>query len=183
MNPMSIPTVKPIDQWADLGRMRLDFWLFVIMLALALAGVALTQLELSNTSLYWTILAAVYGVISAVRARVRAKGTKRRLWPTVRDEVLHWVGTLLAIKIILFFELSGIADRGPASDYSLLLLALSCYLAGVHLDWIFLPLGVALAVIAMGIGYLDQLSLLALAVPVTALALWIVFKRKWVRMA
>jgi hypothetical protein len=183
MSHMSIPTFKPTASWADPRRIRLDFWLFVIMLALALAGVALTQLDLSSTSLYWALLALVYGGISVARARIHAKGTEQPFWPTVRDAVLHWIGTLLAIKVVLFFELSGIADRGPASDYSLLLLALSCYLAGVHLDWIFLPLGVALAVIAVGIGYLDQLSLLALAVPVSVLALWIVFKQKWVRMA
>jgi hypothetical protein len=61
---------------------------------------------------------------------------------------------------------------------SLLILALSCYLAGVHFNGSYALLGVLLAVMSVGLGYLDQLSLFPLMIPLAVLAVWIFARRK-----
>lgn len=162
----------------DRAGQRLDFWLFVGMLALAIGGVGVAEIRQTGGWLYWIVLVVVYAIISVLRAWLRAKHSGGAVWPMIRAQVLHWLGTLVAIKIVLLFEAADITDRGPASDFSLLLLALSCFLAGVHFDWTFMLLGVVLAVIAVALGYLDQLSVFMLILPIAALAVWIVFKRK-----
>jgi hypothetical protein len=149
------------------------------MLALAIGGVANSQVEDTGGKRSWTFLVLVYACISLVRTWLPARHSGLPLWPMLRSQVLHWAGTLVAINIVLLYEVSGISDRGPASDTSLLLLALSCYLAGVHFNWTFLILGMVLAVIAIGLGYLDQLSVFALILPVAAVGLWLAFKRLW----
>jgi hypothetical protein len=161
--------------WASL---RVDFWLFVVMLALAIAGVAVMQIDESGGLLYWSFLVVVYAAIGMVRSGLQARRRGQPVWPMIRSQFLHWIGTLVAIKIVLLFEYSDITNRGSASDFSLLILALSCYLAGVHFNWTFLLLGGVLAVVAVGVGYLNQLSIFALMLPLAALAAWIVFKRK-----
>jgi hypothetical protein len=160
---------------------RADFWVFVVMLALALVGAGVSQIEDKGGFLrfYWSGLIYVYAGISVVRAWLKAKRQAQPVWPMIRTEVLHWLGALIAIKIILLFEATGITNRGPASVFSLLVLALSCYLAGVHFDWTFMLLGVILAVIAVALAYLDQLSVFILILPLTVVALWIVFKHKF----
>lgn len=156
-----------------------DFWLLVVMLALAIAGVAISQIEVSGGKYYWLFLVVVFGLISVIRTFLKAKKHREPVWPTIRDQVLHWAGTLVAINIVLLFESQSITDRGPASDFSLLILALSCFLAGVHFSWPFMLLGGVLAVIAVGLGFLDQLSIFAFAIPVAALSAWVVLRRAW----
>lgn len=163
---------------SDRGSLRVDLWLFVVMLALALVGVGMTQVEITGGRLYWLFLVVVYAAVSVVRAWLQAKRQGQPVWRMIRAQVFHWLGALMAINIVLVFEARDIAGRGPAADFSLLILALSCYLAGVHFNWIFLLLGGVLAVIAVGLGYLDQLSVFMLALPLAALGVWIVLKRK-----
>ena len=163
---------------ADRSSLKVDLWLFIIMLVLALVGVGVTQVEHAGGKLYWLFLVLVYAGISVVRAWQRAKERGAPVWPMIRAQVFHWLGALVAINIVLYYESVDIASRGAAADYSLLILALSCYLAGVHFNWSYSLLGALLAVMAVGLGYLDQLSLYALVIPLAVLAVWIFVKRK-----
>jgi hypothetical protein len=158
---------------------RVDFWIFVLMLVLAIGGVAVSQAFDSGGRLYWLGLVVVYAAIGITRSYLNAAGRSLPPWPMIRAQVLHWVGALVAINIVLWFESSGIADRAPAADSALLILALSCYLAGVHFDWTFMLLGGILAVIAVGLGYLDQISIFLVTIPLAVLAIWIVYQRKF----
>jgi hypothetical protein len=158
---------------------RTDFWMFVFMLALAILGAAVSQAVDTGGRYYWLALVLIYAAISITRTYLRARDQAQSLWSMIGAQVLHWVGVLVAINIILLFESSGVSDRGPAADYSLLVLALSCYLAGVHFDWTFMLLGGILAVIAVGLGYLDQFSIYLVTIPLALLATWIVYKRNF----
>ncbi len=150
-----------------------DLWLFILMLVLALVGVGITQAEHAGGKLYWLLLILVYAGISLARAWQRANERHAPVWPMIRAQVFHWLGALVAINIVLYFESAEIAPRGTAADFSLLILALSCYLAGVHFNWSYALLGGLLAVMAVGLGYLDQLSLFALTIPLAVLAVWV----------
>ncbi|WP_295622867.1 DUF5368 family protein [uncultured Lamprocystis sp.] len=149
------------------------------MLALAILGAAVSQAVDTGGRYYWLALVLIYAAISITRTYLRARDQAQSLWSMIGAQVLHWVGVLVAINIILLFESSGVSDRGPAADYSLLVLALSCYLAGVHFDWTFMLLGGILAVIAVGLGYLDQFSIYLVTIPLALLATWIVYKRNF----
>lgn len=163
---------------ANRAGLRVDLWLSVLMVTLAIIGVGVTQVENTGGKLYWLFLTLVYAVINIGLTWSRAKRDGRPRWPMVRSQVLHWSATLVAINIVLLFEASDVTDRGSASDFSLLLLALSSFLAGVHFNWAYMLLGALLAVIAVALGYLDQLSVFALTIPIGVLALWVFFKRK-----
>lgn len=168
---------SPAQGSAEASSLRVDLWLFGVMVALALVGVGVTQIEHRGGRLYWLFLVLVYAGISIVRAWQRHRGEGRPLWARIRAQALHWLGTLVAINVVLWFESVDIASRGAAADYSLLILALSCYLAGVHLYWAYLPLSAVLVAMALGLGYLDQLSLFAVVVPLGLLAVWMVARR------
>jgi hypothetical protein len=158
---------------------RADFWIFVVLLVLAISGAALSQLEDRGGRFYWSALVLIYAAASIGRSWLQARGEGASAWGMIRSQVLHWLGALAAIQIVLLFDYEGITDRGPAADYSLLLLALSTFLAGVHFNWTFLLLGSILAVIAVALGFLDQLSIFLVTVPLAVLAIWIVYRRKF----
>lgn len=156
-----------------------DFWIFVGLLALAIVGAAVSQAEDTGGRHYWSALVLVYAAVSIGRSWLQAKGQGGPAWAMIQSQVLHWLGTLVAIQIVLFFEFEGITDRGPAADYSLLLLALGTFLAGVHFNWTFMLLGCILAVTAVGLGFADQFSIYLVTLPLAVLAIWVVYKRKF----
>jgi len=158
---------------------RADFWIFVALLVLAIGGGAVSQATDTGGRFYWSFLVAVYGAISIGRTWFQAKGQGGPIWGMIRSQVLHWLGALVAIQIVLFFESHAITDRGPAADYSLLLLGLSTYLAGVHFNWTFMLLGSILAITSVALGYADQFSIYLVTVPLAVLAIWIVYRRKF----
>ena len=160
------------------GSPRIDFWIFVAMLVLAVVGAAVSQALDSGGRLYWLALVVIYAAISITRSYLDAKAEGGPVWSMIRTQVFHWLGVLVAINIVLWFESTGVTDRGPAADYSTLVLALGCYLAGVHFDWTFMLLGAVLAVIAAALGFLDQFSIYLVTIPLAVVALWIVYKRK-----
>lgn len=72
--------------------LQVDLWLFILMLGLALIGVAVTEMEHAGGKLYWLFLVLVYAGISVVRAWQTAKGRDAPVWPMIRAQVLHWLG-------------------------------------------------------------------------------------------
>lgn len=158
---------------------RADFWIFIVLLLLALSGAALTEVDDYGGHYYWSFLVLVYGLVSILRVWQQAKGQTAPIWPLARTQVLHWLGALVAIQIVLMFESEGITDRGPAADYSLLVLALSTFLAGVHFNWTFLLLGCILAATAISLGFLDQISILLVTVPLALVSIWLVYKHRF----
>lgn len=156
-----------------------DFWIFVGLLVLAIGGAAVSQAEDSGGRLYWLALVLVYGLVSVARSWFQAKDQGGPVWPMVRSQVFHWLGALVAIQIVLLFESSGMTDRGPAADYTLLVLALSVFLAGVHFNWTFMLLGGILAAVAVALQELEQLTVYLVIVPLALLAIWVVYKRKF----
>jgi hypothetical protein len=168
---------------ADLnsGVDQADFWVFLVLLALALVGAGVSQIENRGGMLwlYWFGLILIYAGTSIVRAWFKAQRQARPVWPMMRTAVLRWLGSVATISIILLFEATGITDRGPASVWSRLVLALSSYLAGVYFDWTFMLLGGILAIIAVALGFLDQLSLLMVVLPLALVAIVLVFTRKF----
>ena len=157
--------------------LRLEFWIFVGLLALALFGAALNQGDDLSRWVYWSALVVIYGGVGILASWVRARKRGLPTWATIRGEVLHWLGTLVAIKIVLLFEMDDITARGAAADMSLLLLALGTFLAGVHFNWAYLPLGVILAATAVGLGFLDQYSIFLVTIPLSILAIVLVARR------
>jgi len=156
--------------------LRVDLWLLIFMLGLALVGVGITQVMATGGKLYWLFLVLVYAAISVVRAWQKARISGTGDWSMVRAQALHWLGAIVAINIVLVFESAEISTRGVAADYSLLVLALACYLAGVHFNWGYAILGGMLAVMAVALGYLDQMTLIWVLLPLTLLVIWLLVK-------
>jgi hypothetical protein len=117
-----------------------------IMVLLALLGVALSSASNSAAPVYWVSLVPIYGVLCMAIAWTRARRDDRPVRPELVRQLLHWVG--IGVALALDFVVRGTqVETGKAAGLNaLLLLALGCYLAGVHLEWIFALVGVLLSV-------------------------------------
>jgi hypothetical protein len=113
----------------------------VIMIVAALIGVALTSAEVSYAPSYWIWLVPVYGILCVFTAWVRARHDLKVERPSILRQVFHWLGIAAALGLDFLIRSAGQETASAAGNYALLLLALGCFLAGVHLEWLFAIVG------------------------------------------
>ena len=135
-----------------------------LMLALALGGMGMTQASKGGAWEYWLFVVVVYASLGLWRTVRRAKQEGNPVFESVAREVAHWAVLLGFLGVLFMLERREIIDRESASDSALMLLALSCCLAGVHFDWQMLIVGVVLTVMMVAVATLEQY----------AVVLWIV---------
>jgi hypothetical protein len=119
----------------------------IFMVVLAMVGVGLTTTNRNIAPTYWQSLVPVYGIICVAVAWIRKReGATGRV---VIRQVLHWLAIAAAIWLDFYVRGAG-EETGQAAGFTaLLLLALGCLLAGVHLEWLFAIVGVLLATTLM----------------------------------
>jgi hypothetical protein len=124
------------------------------MVVLAMVGVGLTTTDRGVAQTYWLSLVPVYGLLCVAVAWTKMRrGATGRL---VLQQVLHWLAIAAAIWLDFYIRGAG-QETGEAAGFSaLLLLALGCLLAGVHLQWMFAVVGVLLATTLMLAEKADQ---------------------------
>jgi hypothetical protein len=126
---------------------KIAFGVAVLMVVLAMVGVGLTTTDRTIAPKYWLCLVPVYGLLCVAVAWVRKRRGAAGL--VVLRQVLHWL--VIGAAIWLDFYVRGTGEMtGEAAGYNaLLLLAIGCLLAGIHLEWLFAIVGVLLAVTLM----------------------------------
>jgi hypothetical protein len=152
----------------------------VAMIVLALIGSGATLANVSWAETYWLWLVPVFGVICTAAAWMRT-GTLDR---TVIRQVLHWlaVGVTIAIDFS-FFRRSGEQTSITTSLSSMLLLALGCLLAGIHLEWSFALVGLLLLLAtAIVVAVAQEYMALVIVLGLLLIAIVLIgqhFVRKW----
>lgn len=144
-----------------------------IMVVLALLGVGLATADVRFARDYWIALVPVYGLLCIFTAWKRARPGD----PLVLRQLLHWAIIAGAVALDFGIRGSGMETQVASGLNALLLLALGCLLAGVHLDWLFAPVGLLLTLTLFLVAKADQYLWLLLAGAVLPLAVWIVVKR------
>lgn len=141
-----------------------------VMVLLALVGVGLTTTNKSIAPKYWMALVPVYGALCVATAWVRSAGTDGRIAQVVR-QLFHWLA--IAGALLLDFTIRGTGEEtGVAVGYNaLLLLALGCFLAGVHLDWPFALVGLLLTATLLVVVRAEQYLWLVVVAGILVIAL------------
>jgi hypothetical protein len=118
----------------------------IIMVLLALGGIGLSNADPRVVETYWISLVPIYGLLCVGTAwRMTPPGTSFGRAEITR-QVLHWLGIAVALAVDYSIRGSGQEAGLAAGLNAMLLLALGCYLAGVHLQWLFGVVGVLLVV-------------------------------------
>jgi hypothetical protein len=161
------------SNWVSSLRRQLPY---ILVLGLAIVGVAYTNMAHQPLVGYWEFLALATGLVCIVAEWPKLDDKQSRL-RLLWTQSVHWVAVLVAMNIML---LSGVQQFIPAPATSLmllLLLALGTFLAGLNLS--LLPicfLGLALALAVPVISWLKQsvlfLVLIAVFLVGVAITLW-----------
>jgi hypothetical protein len=148
---------------------------YVIVLALAVAGVAFTNISQQPLTGYWEFLALATGILCVV-TEWKNVGDRQARFKLMWTQALHWGAILVTMNIVL---LSGVRILLPAPATSLVLLtllALGTFLAG--LNFLSLPicfLGLAMALAVPAIAWLKQSALFLVLAAMFLIGLGLVF--------
>jgi hypothetical protein len=135
-------------------------WPYLLVLALAIFGVAYTSFSRTPITVYWIVLAPIIGLI-CVFTRWHDAATKDQRTRLIVTQALHWVAVLLAMRLMFVADVRQMMNSDASALASLTLLALGTFTAGVHIaSWRICVVGVVLAIGVPAIAWLEQSALL-----------------------
>jgi hypothetical protein len=149
----------------------------VVMVVLALVGVALSTTSSAFASTYWVALVPVFGGLCVGTAWLRGQEQGHLDRALAIRQVLHWLGVAIALGLDYYILRTGEETGVAAGMNALLVLALGCYLAGVHLEWLFTLVGVLLTLALIVVSKAEQYLWLIFVAGAATIALLFVLHR------
>jgi hypothetical protein len=151
---------------------------YVLVLALAILGVAYASISQQALVAYWEFLALATGVVCVVTQWENAQdrqGRVRLIW----TQALHWAAILVTMNMVLLPVVQGMLPAPATSLMLLTLLALGTFLAGSSfLSFQLCLLGLAMAAAVPAIAWLKQSVLFFVLGAVLLLGLVMTFWRR-----
>ncbi|CAH1672810.1 hypothetical protein [Chelatococcus asaccharovorans] len=152
-----------------------DFWMrempYLVILIMTACGVGYVSLTRQPIALYWQLMAIVIAIICIVVGWPEARDTSRR-WRLIWRQVLHWGAFLLAMYLVFLPSVQAIANIDSTGLIILLILALSTFVAGVHIgSWRMCANGIVMGLAVPTVAWLDQSALILTLILIVVLAL------------
>src|ERR1700730_16714204 len=89
-------------------------WPYIVMLVLAIFGVAYASIAPQAMTNYWTILGPVFGII-CVATQWRAVEGPEAHWHLIWTEAFHWVAVVLAMYLVLLVNVKRMMNADELS--------------------------------------------------------------------
>jgi hypothetical protein len=135
-------------------------WPYLLMVALALVGVAYTSVTDSPIRSYWITLAPFIGLVCVFtgwRDAASREDRMRLIW----TQALHWGAVLLAMELIYIADATRVLTVEAGALSVLTVLALGAFTAGIHIkSWRICLVGTMLGLGVPGIVLLERSALL-----------------------
>jgi|SRR6516164_7073207 hypothetical protein len=170
MRPRQTISRRPICRLSPRTLLKGE-WPYLLILVLALFGIAYTSFSRTPMTLYWIVLAPLIGIICVVTRwpDTRDRGERLRL---VWTQALHWTAVLLAMHLMFVADVSRMMNADASALAVLTLLALGTFTAGVHIaSWRICLVGLIMSVGVPGIAWLEQSTLLLLLLALVVIAI------------
>jgi len=146
-------------------------WPYLLVLILALLGVAYTSFARKPITIYWVVLAPFIGLICVVTRWRDAENRERRV-RLIWTQALHWIAVLLAMHLMYVADVGRMMNTDASALAALTVLALGTFTAGVHIaSWRICLVGIVLALGVPAIAWLEQSALLLFLVAVVLVAI------------
>jgi len=145
-------------------------WPYLLVLILALFGVAYTSFAKTSLTMYWIALTPFVGII-CVLTRWRDAESREQRMRLIWTQVLHWVAVLVAMHLMFVADVARMMNADASALAALTMLALGTFTAGVHIAaWRICVIGIVLGIGVPAIAWLEQSALLLLLVAVVLIA-------------
>jgi hypothetical protein len=133
-----------------------DEIILVVLVLLSIIGIAVTNIARPYGLQYWLSMVPAFAGCSIFYGWSQARREGLPAKKILRVQVFHWVALALAAYAVYLLEYTGRIDREAAGLVTLLALALTTFLAGVHFNWRFSVLGLILGLTMVGAAFLQE---------------------------
>ncbi len=149
---MQTESEEPLPQIRHFG---LEQAVFILMLLLSLLGMVITDFSRHDGYGYWLFMVLVFGLLSIFVSWLQSKSGEIDFGNIVKEQVSHWLLTLLVVAAAFLVQKSGQLDENSASLVILLLLSMATMLDGRRIGWQFTLIGFYLTASAIIIAFVD----------------------------
>src|ERR1700758_5299904 len=155
------------DAWrSNMRALLVREWPYLLVLILAIFGVAYTSFSKTPITTYWIVLAPFIGLICVITRWRDAENREQRL-RLIWTQALHWAAVLVAMRLMFVADVSRMMNADASALAALTVLALGTFTAGVHIAaWRICVVGIVLALGVPAIAWLEQSTLLLLLIAV-----------------
>ena len=120
------------------------------LIVLVMVGLFITNFSRHYSLLYWSAMFPAFGAICAWHLlKADDLRTNEPMWQIMLRLALHWAGPMVAIRILFLQLARGQMDADAVALMAVMFLAVTCFLAGLHLDGSFMWASVLLAIAAI----------------------------------
>ena len=116
---------------------------------LVMFGLFLANYSRNRADWYWSAMFPIFGLVCAAHQLIGGDTHGMPAWEVLLKQALHWLGPIAAVRIIFLQLARGQMDADATALMILLVLAVTCFLAGVHFDRSFIGVSVFLALAAL----------------------------------
>jgi hypothetical protein len=116
---------------------------------LVMIGLFLSNYSSEKALFYWCAMFPIFGVACLAHELAAGRAYEIALWRILMRQALHWVGPIIAVKILFMQHARGQMTTDAVALTVILLLAVTCFLAGVHFDRSFYWVSAFLALAAV----------------------------------
>jgi hypothetical protein len=148
--PSMTPTPKArVNTWATRLESVFVRRLFVVGMlgVMVMIGLFLSNYSSDSALYYWCAMFPIFGVACLAHELVAGRAYEIALWRILLRQALHWLGPIVAVKILFMQHARGQMATNAVALTIILLLAVTCFLAGVHFDrsfyWVSAFIGLA----------------------------------------
>jgi hypothetical protein len=83
---------------------------------------------------YWSAMFPIFGLACFLHELAAGRAYAEALWTILLRQTLHWIGPILAVRILFLQHARGQMSTDAVALTITLVLAVTCFLAGVHFD-------------------------------------------------
>jgi hypothetical protein len=151
-------------------------WPYILMLVLAIFGVAYASTAPQAMTNYWTILCPIFGIICVATQWRDVEGPAAH-WHLIWTQAFHWMAVILSMYLVLLVSVKRMMNADANALVILTLLALGTFTAGVRhaAGWRVCLVGAVLGLGVPAIAWLEQSTLLLLLIATVLIALAVLY--------
>ncbi len=138
---------------------------------LVMIGMFLTNVNHLEARFYWSAMFPIFGLVSVWHELLGPSRHERPAWKRILIQALHWLGPIVAVWIIFLQLARGQMDADAVALMTLVLLAVTCFMAGLHLDHSFYWVSAVLAFAAVIGTEVEAYLWLLVAIAIVAIAI------------
>jgi len=161
--------VKPVHGLS--GRHLTDLVTLFVLLGCSFVGVAITNISPASSHTYWMAMVPVFFIASLVTEWPNIRNG-RYPWKTVLwNHSLQWLALLAAAQMVFVIQQIGRLNNETTGLILLLLFALSTFVAGIRMGWVFRLAGIFLAAGLLVLAYIERYLWVLILVAILMLAI------------